>query len=383
MARKPMEMPTGVEPVGKRLRIRFTWRKVRRCETLPYPQTPKGIAAAASLRDQVVQLNDLDLLTDDKYLELFPHTSYVMQKATPTFGEYAQIWLDSREIVASTRNNYKRVLNTYWMPYLATRAINDVPSMLLRKVVKDIAWPSTTDRRFAVNTLSSIYKAAIADELIGKNPTASLPRAKVQKPEVDPYTQAEADKVIAQLQTSLQGKLRVYAFYFELAFYSGMRPCEMLALRWTDVDLDRRRVRVRRVMVRGEIHDRIKTKYARDVLLNDRALSALRGVQAMSDEVESYVFRAADGRGEFIASENTPKGHLNSALKALGIRQRRQYATRHTYATICLMAGLTPAFVAKQLGHSVQVLLDTYARWIDSESDMLELEKLNPKKSPL
>ncbi|MDO8697365.1 MAG: hypothetical protein Q7J74_09680, partial [Pseudomonas sp.] len=49
---------------------------------------------------------------------------------------------------------------------------------------------------------------------------------------------------------------------------------------------------------------------------------------------------------------------------------------RHTYATICLMAGMTPAFVAKQLGHSVQMLLDTYARWIDSDSDLLELEKL-------
>ena len=64
------------------------------------------------------------------------------------------------------------------------------------------------------------------------------------------------------------------------------------------------------------------------------------------------------------------------AMEALGIRRRRQYATRHTYATACLMAGMTPMFVAKQLGHSLQVLLEIYARWIESDSDFLELDKL-------
>lgn len=380
MARKPMDMPAGVEPVGRRLRIRFTWKKVRRCETLPYTQTPKGIAAAASLRDQVAQLDRLGLLTDEKYLELFPNTSYVLHQLIPSFGEYAQLWLDSREIVANTRSNYKRVLNSYWMPHLNLTPITEVTSLKLRKIVQSITWPSMSDRRFAVNTLSGILKAAIQDELIGKNPAAAIPKVKVQKPEVDPYTQAEADQVIEHLYATLLGKLRIYAAYFELAFYSGMRPCEMLALRWDATDLERRRLRIVRVMVDGEIHERVKTKYARDLLLNDRALHALQEAQQLKTEEALYVFTPADGRG-FIESENTPKRHLNKALETLGIRRRRQYATRHTYATICLMAGMTPAFVAKQLGHSVQMLLDTYSRWLDSDSDLLELAKLKPSGS--
>ncbi|MCY1459977.1 hypothetical protein D9M71_774960 [compost metagenome] len=113
-------------------------------------------------------------------------------------------------------------------------------------------------------------------------------------------------------------------------------------------------------------------------------MHALQEAQRLKVEGGSpYVFPPADGRSEFIRSENTPKEHLNAALKALGIRRRRQYAARHTYATICLMAGMTPAFVAKQLGHSVQVLLDTYARWIDSESDFIELDKLSQIKNPI
>jgi len=40
------------------------------------------------------------------------------------------------------------------------------------------------------------------------------------------------------------------------------------------------------------------------------------------------------------------------------------------------MSGLNPAFIAQQLGHSVQMLLSTYARWLNSSSDWSELENL-------
>lgn len=43
---------------------------------------------------------------------------------------------------------------------------------------------------------------------------------------------------------------------------------------------------------------------------------------------------------------------------------------------MCAMSGLNPAFIAQQLGHSVQMLLSTYARWLNSSSDWSELENL-------
>ncbi|WP_244863048.1 tyrosine-type recombinase/integrase [Pseudomonas sp. Pc102] len=357
--------------------MRFTWRKVRRCETLPVEQTPKGLAAAAHLRDQVVKLEELGLLTDEKYLELFPNTRYVLKQLIPTFGEYSQIWLDSRQIVKSTRDNYKRVLNTYWMPALATDPINEIRSLTIRRIVKDTPWPSVTERRFAINTLSGIMKAAIADELITTNPVASIQRGKVQAKEPDPFTLEEAEQIVDWLYGNLTGAVKIYAAYYEFAFFTGMRPCEILGLARDMTYTDRRKIRVRRVMVDGEIHERVKTKYARDVLLNERALHALERAAEIQGTTSTYVFRPTEGGGEFIASENTPKRYLDMAMEALGIRRRRQYATRHTYATACLMAGMTPMFVAKQLGHSLQVLLEIYARWIDSDSDFLELEKLN------
>ena len=43
---------------------------------------------------------------------------------------------------------------------------------------------------------------------------------------------------------------------------------------------------------------------------------------------------------------------------------------------MCLMAGMIPAFIANQLGHSMQMLLLTYAKWLNSSTDWGELGKL-------
>lgn len=374
MARKPMEWPTGVEPVGEKIRIRFTWAGSRRCETLPYPQTPKGIRAAAAVRDQVDQLKKLDLLTDEKYAELFPNSSYAVASLKPTFTEYAQLWVNSRQIVETTRGNYCSMLNNVWVPHLGAKRIDKITAADLRKVVGSIDWASPSYRKNCTVLLASIFRAAVVDEVINKDPAASVQRAKVPKRAVDPFTREEADKIIAWLYANLEGPLQMYAAYFELAFYTGLRPCEQLALKRSEFKKEAKRIHICRLVSGGEIRERVKTKYTRDVLLNDRALHALEVAKALHDG--EYVFAPTDGCGPYIRSENTPKTYFKAALAALKIRARRQYDARHTYATMCLMAGMNPAFIAGQLGHSVQMLLTTYAKWLSSASDWAELDKL-------
>jgi integrase len=55
---------------------------------------------------------------------------------------------------------------------------------------------------------------------------------------------------------------------------------------------------------------------------------------------------------------------------------------RHTYATVGLMSGAKPAFLADQLGHSLRVFFDVYAKWISSRDDKLEMAKVDNAKSP-
>ena len=55
-----------------------------------------------------------------------------------------------------------------------------------------------------------------------------------------------------------------------------------------------------------------------------------------------------------------------TTLKRLGIRHRRTYNMGHPYATIGLMSGVNSAFMARQLGHSLEIFFKVYAKWIDA-----------------
>ncbi|MNF67866.1 Phage integrase family protein [compost metagenome] len=122
----------------------------------------------------------------------------------------------------------------------------------------------------------------------------------------------------------------------------------------------------------------MKTKSYRHVRLSDRALHALKEARALTQARSAYVFAPArmEEDCDWIRSDSTTREYFLPALRVLGIRVWRQYDTRHTYATVCLMADMNPAFIADQLGHSVQMLLSSYAKWINSTSGWSELQKL-------
>lgn len=384
MAREPMELPTGVELVGKSIRIRFSWNKKRHCETLALPQTARGIAAAEALRSQVIQLAKLGALTQEKYRELFPNSRSDSTGHMPIFFDYAQDWLNSLQIEDSTRKNYRSTMQTYWVPHLATYPLDKITPVLMRKIVNGITWTSPARRKGAIRLVTGMLTQAVNDELILRNPTNSIPATRVTKREIDPFSREEADELIAKLYEVTSGLQSIYACFFEFSFYTGMRPGEAMALRWSEVDTRSKRAKVCRIRLYGKIKERTKTKVSREVLLNDRALQALEKARPLTAARSDYVF-APDGSGDrselYIRSETGAKRYWLSALRKSGIRYRRMYDTRHTYATMCLMSGMNPAFIAAQLGHSVQVLLSTYAKWISSSSDFAELEKLDLPKN--
>lgn len=48
------------------------------------------------------------------------------------------------------------------------------------------------------------------------------------------------------------------------------------------------------------------------------------------------------------------------------------------YATLMLIAGAKPAFVSRQMGHAnSQMFFKTYSKWLDSDDDWREVEKLS------
>jgi integrase len=119
-----------------------------------------------------------------------------------------------------------------------------------------------------------------------------------------------------------------------------------------------------------------KTGEARTVELNSRALAVMKHQQALTQLAGGHVFPNAEGQP--FASTDGPLGTWwKPALKLTGMRYRDARQTRHTYATLCLHAGLTPAWAAQQLGHSVEMFYRVYSKWIEGADKGVERKKLD------
>lgn len=92
-----------------------------------------------------------------------------------------------------------------------------------------------------------------------------------------------------------------------------------------------------------------------------------------------------------IASRNGRAGHhyavgsinqsWEAAMRRAGIRYRRAYQSRHTYACWSLAAGANPNFIAKQMGHTdAQMVYRVYGSWM-AENNQDQVLIINQKLS--
>jgi len=61
------------------------------------------------------------------------------------------------------------------------------------------------------------------------------------------------------------------------------------------------------------------------------------------------------------------QGMWERAIEHAGLRYRKPYQPRHTYASTMLMAGDHVMWVAKQMGHADRSLTKRYSQWIMSD----------------
>ena len=76
-------------------------------------------------------------------------------------------------------------------------------------------------------------------------------------------------------------------------------------------------------------------------------------------------------------NEKPPRIRLVEAMKACSIGHRPAYNARHTYATMLLIDGVNPMFVADQHGHSLQMLIKRYTKWLHGDKNKQKIAKLS------
>lgn len=359
----------GVEQHGTTLRVTFSYKKERCRELTGWEPTPANWARAAKLRAEIKRAIRAGTF---EYATYFPNSKHARSRSK-LFRDVAQEWLDAQELADSTADNYERILNTHWMPALGVLPISSITPGKLKTTIKGRAFKTNKTRNNSVSPLRMVFEYAIGERYISENPAKGLAHVKTQKAPPDPYSVAEMRKITEWLDKHVHAQT---ANYFRFAFFSGLRTSEILALQWDRVDFQAGTVRVDQAFVLGKVKG-TKTSEVRDVELNDESRAALKAQKPHTFLAFGHVFKNPN-TGDPYYNHQAPWLALRACLKALGIRHRPAYNTRHTYATMLLMAGSNPFWVSKQLGHATpEMTFKVYAKWIKDADQGREIGKLS------
>ena len=359
----------GVEQHGHTLRVSFTFEGERCRELTGWEPTPQNWARAKKLREEVVRAIRAGTF---QYATYFPNSRHAA-KRSKLFADVAQEWLDAQELADSTADNYERILNTHWVPKLGSIPVPDLTPGKLKTTIKGRSFKSGKTRNNAVSVLRMVCEYAKGERYIAASPADGLAHVKTQKSPPDPYSVAEMRAILGWLDKHAKEQT---ANYFRFAFFSGLRTSELLALQWDRVDFRDKTVRVDQAFVLGKVKA-TKTNETRSVELEDEAIAALVSQKAHTFLAFKHVFMNPN-TGDPYYNHQAPWLAMRACLKALGIRHRPAYNTRHTYATMALMSGTNVYWVSKQLGHaSAEMTLKVYAKWLKENDPGREVGKLS------
>ena len=364
---------SGVEIRPNSIRLRFTLadgeivRETLTIDGRPMAPTPPNIKAANRMAEEIRRRVAVGTF---KFADYFPDSPRALatEKDADTFGALAEMWLKSRgRLSEATRDQYGTAVR-FWKKLLgASKLVRDINHKTLITEIGGYPWSSAKTHNNYLIALRGIFELEYGSS--DRNPLLGIENMPVVKKLPDPMSIDERDRILEDLSKHYDPRIRAY---FDWVFYTGMRPEEVIALRWSDIDWSRQTVRVQRVRTfRGSERDGSKTHTERDVDLVPQALEALKVMkqhtfmQKGEGEDQSADIFQNPVTGRAWHDERSQRDHYwRPTLKRLGIRWRKAYNTRHTYATVALMAGVPPAYIAMQLGHSVKMLLDKYALWM-------------------
>jgi len=324
---------------------------------------------------QVARINQEIKLGLFSYPRHFPDSESA-GKRSKTFAEYAEIWLSTLTTSVGTIAHYRGALRAVWVPAIGHQALDEVTQTAIKTIVADrYKAVSAKTINNELIPLRAVFEAAIGDKLIVDSPCRRVKNLKHQKPAPDPFTVDEMEAILGYM--SVHTPIQVWAYY-EFAFTTGLRPSEQIVVRWSKVDFAASQLRVDTARTYATDKD-TKTSTVRDVDLSPRAMAALMRMKPYTflKGPDAPIFSNPSTGLPWNNAEYQRTLYFQPALKSLGIRGRAAYQTRHTFATTLLMGGVTPSYIARQMGHATTAMLFTvYSKWLDGADKGREAAKV-------
>jgi integrase len=350
-----VQVDVGVDPgTGHRIRVKLPGRG-----KAPYATKREAEQAAARV---ALERSD-GAVADSRYA---------------TLNEFlTDRWLPARRVrglKSTTLASYEWIVSAYILPRLGALKLGDIkPHHVTAMIVSLAEEPGRGGRSRSTRTIEltrRVLSMALSDAvrwgLLSRNPVeaaeADLPRSGRGRRIPTVWTPDE----LRTFLRSVRGD-RLYALWL-LAATTGMRRGELCGLEWSDVDVERGRLTVRRnrVMVAGraETHAPKTLAGERTISLDTVTLAALKARKRHehADRLAcppgqwrecDNVFRDSIGRPIF--PESLTK-RFRVLVSQAGVPSIRFHDVRHSYATAALQAGESIEVLSDRLGHSTSAV---------------------------
>ena len=298
-------------------------------------------------------------------------------RKTYTVEEWLAAWYEfyaKPNLRETTREQYSNFIRNHLVPRIGAVPLDELTGLRLQQMYHALR----TNGKYHQNRrgdpglspktvrgihmlLHSALEQAVKEGLLSKNPTNDCKPPRLEKKEmhvlqpeqVGAYLKAAADRNVLPM------------FYLELV--SGLRRGELLALLWTDLNVEKRTISVNKSVLgrNGElVVSAPKTRHSiRTVTIPTHAVELLLSEHARHPD-NPYMF-PSPVTGTMYHPDAATRIH-RKILKEAGIEPIRFHDLRHTFATLALQNGVDVKTLSQMLGHfSSGFTLDTYTHVTD------------------
>lgn len=292
--------------------------------------------------------------------------------AKTTVGSLLEQFMITATLAPSTRADWDSVIRVHLRPALGDIVLWKLTARHCDQLYARMAHQGTGASR--VRCAHVVLHRAVAQAVrwgwLARNPVSAATRPAVPRTTIEPPTTAQVRVVLAVAAESDPD----LACWLHVAVATGARRGEVSALRWGDIDVADRSVRIERSVsatkAEGLIVKTTKTGGVRRVSLTAQAIDAL---DARQQRVLSAIGRVRETvPGDEFVFTSDPSGQRpwrpelvtrrwERIRATAGLSRVRLHDLRHYVATTLLAAGIDARTVAYRLGHArTSTTLDRY-----------------------
>ena len=310
-----------------------------------------------------------------------------------TLKEFMTGWLATKRysIRPATDRQYTDAVQIHILPQLGNLKLIDLNPKIIQVFIDGMMADNIGKRTIQIVkiVLSSCLSHAQDLGIIRINPAELVKVPKIARHDLNIWNEDE----VLQFLESIHGKRNEYLYGIALAM--GMRQGELMGLKWQDIDWKRETIMVRRqaVMIRGGGYSFSEPKSKHGWRSVDLGIGSMEKLRKQYELMRLMRTAARQDWEEndlvFPSTRGTPQSDTNlvhefhKLEEQAGVPKIRFHDLRHTAASLMLSRGIPPVTVAGMLGHTVSVLLSTYAHFIpgnQAEAARVMDEITNPIK---